>query len=82
MNKELFELMTKILDEVGKLKSYIKERKQDKGIDLQATERIINRLDNIVEEADKELIDTLIRIEKNFDFEKTKSTLMSKKTDK
>ncbi|PLS17418.1 hypothetical protein CVD28_12755 [Bacillus sp. M6-12] len=77
MNRELYDTMTKILDEVGSLKSYIKETKEDNGMSLEETERIIQRLDNIVQEADKELIDTLIRIEDNFDFQNAKSRLLS-----
>ncbi|PLT33261.1 hypothetical protein [Bacillus sp. V5-8f] len=73
MNRELFELMTKILNEVDGIKAYIEETKQDSRMSLQEIERIINRLEHIAKEADNELNDTLIRIEENFDVERAKS---------
>ncbi|KKK37313.1 hypothetical protein WQ57_13985 [Mesobacillus campisalis] len=73
MNRELYDLMTKILSEVDSVKSHIEEAKQENGVNLQATERIIDRLKIIAQEADDELNDTLIRIEENFDIEQAKS---------
>jgi hypothetical protein len=73
MNRELYELMTKILSEVDSVKAHIEETKQDNSFNLQATERIIDRLKIIAQEADDELNDTLIRIEENFDIEQAKS---------
>jgi hypothetical protein len=73
MNRELYDLMTKILSEVECVKSYIEETKQDNGVSLEATERIISRLKTITNEADNELNDTLIRIEEHFDIEQAKS---------
>ncbi|WP_409300450.1 hypothetical protein [Peribacillus sp. SCS-155] len=78
MNRELFDLMRKILEEVNSLKLYITATKEDHGMSVQATERILKRLETISQEADNELIDTLIRIEEHFDIEKAKSKIEKK----
>ncbi|WP_158555780.1 hypothetical protein [Peribacillus glennii] len=74
VNKELFKLLTNILRDIDRIKSYLIQTitTRNEGINLQATERIIKRLESIAQEADNELIDTLIRIEKNFDIEQAK----------
>ncbi|NHM33421.1 hypothetical protein [Neobacillus terrae] len=74
MNKELFKLLTDILRDIDRIKSYLIQTItiRNDGINLQATERIIKRLERIAQEADDELIDTLLRIEQNFDLEQAK----------
>ncbi len=74
MNKELFELLTNILRDVDRVKSYLIQTItiRNDGIDMQAAERIIKRLERIAQDADEELINTLIRIEQNFDLEQSK----------
>ncbi|WP_409304998.1 hypothetical protein [Peribacillus sp. SCS-155] len=74
MNKELFKLLTDTLRDIERIKSYLLQTMtiRNDGINLQATERILKRLERISQEADNELIDTLIRIEQNFDLEQAK----------
>ncbi|OCA88435.1 hypothetical protein A8F94_24560 [Bacillus sp. FJAT-27225] len=78
MNRELYDLMVKIIKKVENIKSYIQETKQDNGITLDETQRIITRLENISKEADEELNHTLIRIEENFNIEQKKSKKQGK----
>ncbi|RFU64090.1 hypothetical protein [Peribacillus glennii] len=77
MNKELFKLLTDILREIERIKSHLIQTItiRNDGINLQATERIIKRLERIAQEADDELIDTLIRIEQIFDLEQAKYSI-------
>ncbi|WP_409305756.1 hypothetical protein [Peribacillus sp. SCS-155] len=74
MNKELFKLLTDTLRDIERIKSYLLQTMtiRNDGINLQATERILKRLEQIAQEADNELIDTLIRIEQNFELEQAK----------
>ncbi|WP_409300511.1 hypothetical protein [Peribacillus sp. SCS-155] len=74
MDKELFKLLTDTLRDIERIKSYLLQTMtiRNDGINLQATERILKRLERIAQEADNELIDTLIRIEQNFDLERAK----------
>ncbi|MFP7442951.1 hypothetical protein SFC50_04540 [Bacillus infantis] len=77
MNKELFELLTNILRDVDRVKSYLIQTItiRNDGIDMQTAERIIKRLERIAQDADEELIHTLIRIEQNFDLEQSKNRI-------
>ncbi|MCK6208702.1 hypothetical protein KZX50_25150 [Bacillus infantis] len=77
MNKELFELLTNILRDVDRVKSYLIQTItiRNDGIDMQTAERIIKRLERIAQDADEELIHTLIRIEQNFDLEQSKDRI-------
>jgi hypothetical protein len=77
VNKELFKLLTNILRDVDRVKSYLIQTItiRNDGIDMQAAERIIKRLERIAQDADEELIHTLIRIEQNFDLEQSKDRI-------
>lgn len=82
MNKELFELLTSILRDVDRVKSYLIQTItiRNDGIDMQTAERIIKRLERIAQDADEELIDTLVRIEQNFDLEQSKHRITKKES--